>query len=84
RLFCYCGCDETDDHNSLLDCFTSDHGVDCDICQKEVLLALAMNQKGASVADIQKKIDMTFEKEYPFKEPSPRLVKYRKVRLWSP
>ena len=35
KLFCYCGCDETDEHDTLLDCFTTDHGVDCHICQEE-------------------------------------------------
>src|SRR5580692_603585 len=31
KLFCYCGCDSTDKHQSLLDCFTSDHGADCSV-----------------------------------------------------
>src|SRR5579871_413239 len=29
KLFCYCGCDISDSHTSLLDCFTTDHGADC-------------------------------------------------------
>ena len=53
KLFCYCGCDMTDDHDSLLDCFTTDHGVDCHICQEEALIALKMKREGKSMKQIQ-------------------------------
>src|ERR1700679_2837957 len=29
KLFCYCGCDVSEKHTNLLECFASDHGVDC-------------------------------------------------------
>lgn len=32
---CYCHCDRSNGHGSLLDCFVSRHGSGCDICQKE-------------------------------------------------
>src|SRR5437016_679078 len=35
KLFCYCGCDTTDGHSALIDCYTSMHGQDCHICQEE-------------------------------------------------
>lgn len=82
-LFCYCGCDLTDDHNTLLDCFTSDHGVDCHICQEEALVGLKMKKQGKSLGEIQKAIDIIYEKEYPFDDVSPYLKEYRKERLWS-
>ncbi|CAN5553215.1 hypothetical protein BH11CYA1_BH11CYA1_08310 [soil metagenome] len=84
KLFCYCGCDMTDDHDSLLDCFTTDHGVDCHICQEEALIALKMKREGKTIKQIQQAIDIMFEKEYPFDEPSAVIQKYRKNRLWQP
>ena len=83
KLFCYCGCDLTDCHGSLLDCFTSDHGVDCHICQEEAILALSFHHKGKSLSDIQKYIDKRYAKEYPFEVESPGLQKYKKDRLWD-
>jgi hypothetical protein len=45
---CYCGCNRLG-HRSLLHCFTSDHGADCTVCLKEILLAdrLVREGKGA-------------------------------------
>src|SRR5260370_41623346 len=34
---CYCYCDPSLGHKSLLDCFSSTHGPTCDICQKEAV-----------------------------------------------
>ena len=83
KLFCYCGCDRTDCHGSLLECFTSDHGVDCHICQEEALLALKMHRKKKSLAEIQKYIDKRYEHEYPFQVESETLKKYKAERLWK-
>jgi hypothetical protein len=86
KLFCYCGCDLTDNHSSLLDCFTSDHGVDCNICQEEALLALKMHTEGKELPDIQKAVDLKYVAEYNsvFEQPSETLKKYRQSRLWKP
>ena len=86
KLFCYCGCDLTDNHASLLDCFKGDHYVDCSICQDEAILALELKKQGKSLAEIQKAVDNRFLKQYHevFKEPSEALLKYRKQRLWQP
>lgn len=83
QLFCYCGCDLTDEHKTLLDCFTSDHGVDCHICQEEALVGLKMKRQGKSMTEIQKAVDIMFQKQYPFDEVSPALKKYRAERLWK-
>ncbi len=83
KLFCYCGCDLTDCHGSLLDCFTSDHGVDCRICQEEAILALKYHKQGKSLAQIQKIIDKRYEKEYPFEVESEALQKYKASRLYK-
>lgn len=34
---CYCGCDQQQGHESLLDCFITKHGIKCTICQREAL-----------------------------------------------
>lgn len=39
QLPCYCGCDKTDRHKSLLDCFVDLHGATCRICQQEAIYA---------------------------------------------
>jgi hypothetical protein len=86
KLFCYCGCDMTDNHNSLLDCFTSDHGVDCSICQEEAIIALKMKNEHKSLAEIQKVIDLKYTKDYEatFSKPTDALRNYRASRLWQP
>lgn len=84
KLFCYCGCDFTDDHHNLLDCFATDHGADCHICQEAAILALKMKRNDKPLGEIQKAVDLKWEKEYPFMEPSPALKKYRATRLWKP
>lgn len=84
KLFCYCGCDITDQHSCLLDCFTGMHGADCHICQEEALQALKMWRDERPLSDIQKTIDEGWQAKYPFKEESPALKKYRSTRKWQP
>jgi hypothetical protein len=50
---CYCGCDKEQGHQSLLDCFTDNHGALCHICQKEVLFCFLQNQKHKNAAQIR-------------------------------
>ncbi len=52
---CYCYCDRRG-HRSLLDCFASKHGADCDICVKEALFALQEHHKGKSPEQIRTEI----------------------------
>ena len=78
KLFCYCGCDGKEfSHTSLLDCFTCDHGADCQICTDEALIAAQMKKQGKSIPEIQKVIDDRYEKEYPFEQPTPAYKNYR-------
>ena len=83
KLFCYCGCDLTDSHTSLLDCFTSAHGVDCHICQEEAVLALKMHKEGTPIKQIQQEIDERYSDKYPFEEQTPAYKKYKSTRLWT-
>ena len=84
HLFCYCGCDVTDNHKCLLDCFTGTHGADCHICQEEAMLALRMSRNDDPIATIQKTIDEAYSSKYPFKQDSPALQRYKSVRKWQP
>jgi hypothetical protein len=84
KLFCYCGCDMTDSHTALIDCFTGQHGMDCHICQEEAVLALRMHRDGASIAEIQKRVDAEFSKQYPFTEKTAALKKYEAMRAGTP
>ncbi len=85
KLFCHCGCDYTEEHSTLLDCYFSDHTVDCSECKGEALMAFRMNRKGASVAEIQKAIDLNWAPANEFeKEPTEALRKYWRTRLWAP
>lgn len=83
KLFCYCGCDITDSHKCLLDCFTSLHGADCHICQEEAMLALKMTRDGATLPMVQKAVDDGYSMKYPFKTESPALANYKSTRLWT-
>jgi len=78
KLFCYCGCDLTDSHANLLDCFTCEHGVDCQICQEEAIIGLRMKREGKNLYTIQKAIDRAFSDQYPWDKPSAQLLEYRK------
>jgi len=83
KLFCYCGCDITDNHTNLLDCFTNFHGADCHICQEESMVALKMARDEQPIAAIQKFIDENYSNKYPFKEDSPAYKKYKSVRQYT-
>jgi hypothetical protein len=50
---CYCYCDRSVGHKSLLDCFASPHGSQCDICQREAVLAYQQTQKGKTPSQIR-------------------------------
>ncbi|HEY6421250.1 MAG TPA: CYCXC family (seleno)protein [Candidatus Binataceae bacterium] len=39
QMHCYCGCDRTEGHKNLLDCFRDKHGSSCAICVGEAMEA---------------------------------------------
>lgn len=53
---CYCHCDRSNGHGSLLDCFVSRHGAGCDICQKEVFYSYEQTHRGKTPAQIREGI----------------------------
>lgn len=54
---CYCHCDRSSGHGSLLDCFASRHGAGCDICQKEAFYAYEQTKKGKNPAQIREGVE---------------------------
>jgi Protein of unknown function with PCYCGC motif len=50
---CYCHCDRSQGHNSLLDCFASKHGAGCNICIYEDFYSYEQSRKGRSAAQIR-------------------------------
>ena len=53
---CYCYCDRHAGHKSLLDCYVSTHGTECEICQKEAILSYKLTQKGKTPEQIRASI----------------------------
>lgn len=50
---CYCHCDRSQGHASLLDCFTSKHGSDCGTCIYEDFYTYEQSRKGKTPAQIR-------------------------------
>jgi hypothetical protein len=53
QLHCYCGCDKTDGHKNLLDCFRDTHGSTCAICCGEARDAESMATRGVAIEQIR-------------------------------
>jgi len=59
-LYCHCECAKHFGHRSLLTCFESDHGSQCDICMGEAVLATELASRGSSLDAIRRAIDERF------------------------
>ncbi len=69
----------------FLDCYTCDHTIDCWECKGEAMMAFKMHRKGASVAEIQKAVDLNWAPLNELeKDPTEALRKYWRTRLWAP
>ena len=53
---CYCHCDRSQGHGSLLDCFVSRHGSGCDTCVKEAFYSYEQTRRGKTPAQIREGI----------------------------
>ena len=53
---CYCHCDRSQGHGSLLDCFVSKHGSGCNICMGEDFYVYEQSRKGKTPAQIREGI----------------------------
>jgi hypothetical protein len=50
---CYCHCDRSLGHGSLLDCFAGKHGSVCDVCIKEGIYSYEQTQRKKTPAQIR-------------------------------
>jgi hypothetical protein len=50
---CYCHCDRSQGHGSLLDCYVSSHATGCQICQKEAFYSYEQTRQGKTPAQIR-------------------------------
>ena len=50
---CYCHCDRSQGHGSLLDCFVGRHGAGCDTCIREAFYSYEQTRKGKTPAQIR-------------------------------
>jgi hypothetical protein len=53
---CYCHCDRSQGHGSLLDCFVTRHGSGCDICMKEAFYCYEQTRRGKKPEQIREGI----------------------------
>jgi hypothetical protein len=53
---CYCHCDRSEGHGSLLDCFVSRHGSGCDTCMREAFYSYEQTRKGKTPLQIREGI----------------------------
>jgi hypothetical protein len=54
---CYCYCDRSQGHGSLLDCFANKHGSECETCILEALYTYEQSRKGKTPAQIREGIE---------------------------
>jgi hypothetical protein len=50
---CYCHCDQSQGHGSLLDCFAGRHGSGCNVCMAEDFYTYEESRKGKTAAQIR-------------------------------
>jgi Protein of unknown function with PCYCGC motif len=50
---CYCHCDQSQGHNSLLDCFAGKHGSGCNVCMGEDFYAYEQSHQNKTAAQIR-------------------------------
>jgi len=54
---CYCHCDRSQGHGSLLDCYVSKHAAVCGVCEREDFYAYEQSHKGKTGAQIREGIE---------------------------
>ncbi len=53
QIYCYCHCWKSFGHKSLLTCFVTTHGADCDICLYQAEMTVQLSEKGWSIPEIR-------------------------------
>lgn len=60
HIHCYCECKKHHNHKSLLTCYVTKHGAECDICIDEAIRAYELYKEGKDTLTIRKTIDKEF------------------------
>ncbi|HUY27052.1 MAG TPA: CYCXC family (seleno)protein [Candidatus Binataceae bacterium] len=60
QMHCYCGCDRTDGHKNLLDCYRDRHGSTCAICTGEAIEAEQLARQGMPLEQIRDSLRARF------------------------
>ncbi|MCG7410325.1 PCYCGC domain-containing protein [Paenibacillus sp. ACRRX] len=79
---CYCGCGDSSNHRSNLDCFVherledgsiqwDDHGTRCGVCLQIAVEAVKLEQEGNSLDAVRKIIDDKYREGYAAPTPTP-------------
>jgi hypothetical protein len=56
-LYCYCDCEKTQGHRSLLSCFESDQATGCLACREEAELVHSLHTQGKNLGEIRAAVD---------------------------
>lgn len=56
KIYCYCHCQKTAGHKSLLTCYIDKHGENCEICIIEAVKAYDLYKKGYKTDKIVRKV----------------------------
>jgi hypothetical protein len=54
---CYCHCDRSQGHGSLLDCYAGKHAAVCGVCEREDFYAYEQSHKGKTATQIREGIE---------------------------
>jgi hypothetical protein len=54
---CYCHCDRSQGHGSLLDCYAGKHAAVCGVCEREDFYAFEQSHKGKTATQIREGIE---------------------------
>jgi hypothetical protein len=63
-MYCYCYCQESIGHKSLLSCFVDTHASNCKICKDQAFYAKIMQDKGLDIGQIRKEVDRKFGRPF--------------------
>lgn len=61
QLHCYCGCEQTEGHKNLLDCYRTRHASTCPICIGEAIEAEKLSRQGLPAEQIRSVLRARFD-----------------------
>jgi uncharacterized protein with PCYCGC motif len=59
-IYCYCECDQSMGHRSLLACFESEQAVGCGMCKEQMKLVYDLHRKGKTLDEIRAACDREY------------------------